>query len=378
MDSVYFSKCDAYDLSAVEARLRSAFSALGVDVPGQFSNKTVLLKPNLLGAYQPEKGVTTHPIVLEAIIRIVSDVNCTIWLGDSPNGVQQSLEEVWNVTGMTALCDRYGVEKKFFEREGAIEKNGKIISKPILDADILINVPKFKTHGLTLLTAAVKNMFGAVPGLKKTAYHRECRSKEIFARCLVEIAEIRRPDFNILDGIESMGGNGPSGGYIVPLGLLAVTRDMHAIDYLLAKLLGVSPREVDMLDEAEKLGFVNLKDEPKVVGESLGSFDMTNFGLSVTARRNFRGSRWFQYCIRKLMSSMKILIRPEHHKCVKCGMCGRICPIDNITFENGYPVINNEKCIECYCCHEVCPENALELEESLPLRIVKKLSARNK
>ena len=128
MDSVYFSKCDAYDLSAVEARLRSAFSALGVDVPGQFSNKTVLLKPNLLGAYQPEKGVTTHPIVLEAIIRIVSDVNCTIWLGDSPNGVQQSLEEVWNVTGMTALCDRYGVEKKFFEREGAIEKNGKIIN----------------------------------------------------------------------------------------------------------------------------------------------------------------------------------------------------------------------------------------------------------
>lgn len=375
MGIVILKHCNSYDTRLIERSLRESFDGLGVDISKEVSGKKVLLKPNLLGAHLPEKAVTTHPVFVEALIRILKDCDCRLMLGDSPNGVQKSLLDVWERTGMSDLCDRYGVEKKCFEKEGAVLIDDLLISNVVFDAEYIINLPKFKTHGLTLLTAAVKNMFGIVPGLKKTDYHRTASSKADFAEILVRVAGVRRPNLNIIDGIDSMAGNGPAGGYVARLGLIAVSRDIHSADLALARLINIEPKHIDTLEAAEKLGFIDLKEGPELIGDDVSMFKMAGFKLPVTYTKNIRHSRWFRYLISKLMTNMNVRPRVLMDKCVKCGMCVDICPVSAIDWLNSYPHVDSDKCTECYCCHEVCPEQAMELCESLCLRIAKALSA---
>lgn len=378
MDSIALTYCNDYNISKIEDLLRKASQQLNLDISDRFSGKKVLLKPNLLGAHHPDRAVTTHPSVVEAAIRMLKDYDCEIWLGDSPNGVQKSLEDVWQKTGMDNVCEKYGVRKKYFEREGATLIDDLLISNVVLEADYVINVPKFKTHGLTILTCAVKNMFGIVPGLKKTDYHRKSGSKEKFGEVLVRIAETKKPCLNIVDGIEGMAGNGPSGGFKINTNFIAVGRDMHGIDLAFANLIGVDPLHVDTLMAAEKRGLINLAERPPLLTDDLSKFDFGGFKLPTTYTGNLAASKIFRFLISKTMSSMRVKPRVTKEKCIKCGMCVRICPVSVIRFQkDGYPRVDTSGCIECYCCHEACPEKAMELKESLILKAVKKISDTN-
>lgn len=375
--SVVIKYCEDYDIGRIEGLLRDSFAGLGIDPGSEVSGRNVLIKPNLLGAHRPENAVTTHPVVIEALVRILKDYDCRLWLGDSPNGVQKSVEYVWEKTGMAALCERYGIEKKYFEKEGAKIVNGLLISNPVLDADYIINIAKFKTHSLTVLTGAVKNLFGYVPGLKKTDYHRKARSREEFAETLVKIAETKRPNINIVDGIEAMAGNGPSGGYKLNVGLLAVGRDMHRVDAFLARLVNVDPRHVDTLEVAEKLSLIDLDESQEVLGDKPKKFNISGFKLPASYTKGYRESRTVQFIVNRIMSSASVKPRVKKDRCIKCGMCVRICPVQVIKFQkDGYPYVNQENCIECYCCHEACPEKAMELKDSLALRLFKFFSHR--
>lgn len=376
MESVVLRYCNGYEIGRIEGIIRESLSDLGIDLGREISGKRVLLKPNLLGAHLPEKGVTTHPAFVEALIRVLKGFDCQLWLGDSPNGVQKSLADVWNRTGMDSLCHRYGVVKRPFEREGATLVGDLLISNVVLEADYIINLPKFKTHGLTVLTGAVKNMFGVVPGLKKTDYHRIAQSKKEFATFLVRIAEVKKPHLNVVDGITAMAGNGPSGGYLVGIGLIAVGRDMHYVDLALAQLMGVDPYHVDTLEAAGALGLVDLGKGPYFLGNDIKAFNMAGYKLPVSYTSNLRDFGWFRFLVSRFMINMRVRPRVIKKRCVNCGMCVKICPVSCIKHDNGYPHIDNDECIECYCCHEVCPERAIELRESLCLKISKAIANR--
>lgn len=376
MEEIAFKYSNDYDTDRLELVLRQSFKEIKLNIEKEVSAKKVLIKPNLLGAYYPEDAVTTHPNVIEALIRILKETNCEIWLGDSPNGVQKNLREVWIKTGMERLCEKYNVEKKYFEKEGASVIGDLLISNVVLEADYVINMPKFKTHSLTLLTGAVKNMFGVVPGLKKTDYHRNAKSTEAFAETIVRIAEVKKPNLNILDGIDVMAGNGPSAGFKLNVGLIAVARDMHLLDKAMAGLVKISADDVVTLKAASNLGFVNLNEEYKLVGDKNVNFSLEEFKLPVSYTSSSKIVKLFLYILEKVWNGMKVKPKVKNEKCAKCGMCINICPVSTIKYHNNFPHVDIRKCINCYCCHEVCPEKAIDLRESKSMKIVKWISNR--
>jgi uncharacterized protein (DUF362 family)/ferredoxin len=376
MGEVFLKQIPSYDVDAIKDAILKGFSSLGIDIKNEVRGKRVLLKPNLLGAYPPEKAVTTHPSLVEAILKILKGCDCEIWMGDSPNGVQNSLEEIWEKTGMDDLARRYGVLRKFFEREGAEWVGELLISKPVLEADYIINLPKLKTHSLMTMTSAVKNMFGTVPGLKKASYHKISKTPKDFATWLVKIAESRRPDLNIVDGITAMAGNGPSAGYPVNLGLLAIGRDMYDIDYLLASILNIKPEETETLKAAKILGFTDLK-PPVVKGDDASLFDTSTFKLPVTYSLKVSRTRFFNYLVNAFIGRLSISPKVNKRRCKRCGACIKICPASAIKkTKDGYPEITRKMCIQCYCCHEACPHRAIDLRESLILRLNKRISSK--
>lgn len=375
MEDVIIKYCNSYKVSKIEALLREVLVENEFFNLNRLSGAHVLLKPNLLSAHDPVKAITTHPALVEAVIRILKDYSCEISIGDSPNGVQKNIEDVWQKTGMHEICLKYDVKDKPFERFKSRYVDNLLISSVVLDADIVINIPKFKTHGLTVLTCAVKNMFGIVPGLRKAAYHGESKTREKFAEVLVRIAEVRKPDLNIVDGINSMAGNGPSGGIKCDTHFLALSPDMHSVDIALCNMLNLDPLHVDTIDAAHRLGLIDLKSDVKILGD-IDKINFVNFKLPVSYTTNLRKFGWFNFVIGRMLGAMAVKPEVNKSKCIKCGMCVNICPVKCISYREGIPFINNKKCIGCFCCHEACGQNAINLRESLTLRLVKKITHR--
>jgi uncharacterized protein (DUF362 family) len=158
---VAFVRCHRYDVGDIVEAMEASLAATSFD-PKCAAGKTVLLKPNMLGAYPPHRHVTTHPAFVEAAAALFRGAGARVQVGDSSNGVYP-VDEVWNVTGIRRAAELAGAEIVPFERAGSVEREGVRIAKPVFDADIVVNLPKFKTHGLTALTLATKNLYGCVP-----------------------------------------------------------------------------------------------------------------------------------------------------------------------------------------------------------------------
>jgi uncharacterized protein (DUF362 family) len=158
----------------------------------------VLLKPNLLQAKSPDELVTTHPAVLEAVINLVREVKGVPLMGDSPGAsVERGMERYWRITGLEEVCKRLNVELVNFETVGSYSRTNDgreyFIAKPALDSELLINLPKIKTNGLTLFTCAIKNLYGTVPGLTKVEYHKQVPQQSHFAELVVDIFALNQP-----------------------------------------------------------------------------------------------------------------------------------------------------------------------------------------
>jgi uncharacterized protein (DUF362 family) len=191
MSKISISRCNSYQIEEVQDAVDKCLEQLsGIDSFIQ-SEDNVLIKPNILLAKKPEEGITTHPTVIEAVIKAVKSVGAIPFVGDSPGGLVGNVGKHWDITGIEEVCNRLGVEILNFEASGVYEKeiNGNTyhIAKPVLDMDFIINIPKIKTHGLTTLTCAIKNMYGAIPGLIKVNYHKEAPKPYEFSGLVVDI-----------------------------------------------------------------------------------------------------------------------------------------------------------------------------------------------
>ncbi len=369
-------KCPEYKLELILERLKKLLELIQFAV-SSVRGKTVLLKPNMLGAYPSEMGITTNPIFVEAAIVLFKELGAKLWLGDSPNGIFP-IDEVWQKTGMHDLCKKYGVKEKPFEREGSINQQGIQIAKPALDADILVNLPKLKTHGLTILTVACKNLYGCVPGLVKTTYHKKFLDHLNFAKQIVKIAELAKPSLHLVDGIVGMQGNGPSAGYPKKLNVILVGQNHHLIDEACCRLVGLDPTHLDTLIAAKEYNLWDEKNSAKIIGDTLEDCQPDSFILPKTYTKGWRD--WFisKLVIDRIMSGVSIKPKILKNKCVKCGLCVKSCPVQAISQknENTRPKIANKKCIECYCCHEICPSLAIDLNESILIKLWRFFSER--
>lgn len=331
----------------------------------------VLIKPNMLAAKTADKAVTTHPEVVRAVIRLVRQVGGVPAVGDSH--ALGNFMRVAESTGIGAVCAEEGAELVELSEAVRVPGTGTFkqfeLSKRAIEADAVINLPKAKTHCQMLLTLAVKNLFGCVPGKRKAQWHFKAGvDKTAFATMLVEIHELVGPTLNVVDGITGMEGNGPGNGTPRELGFVAASADAHALDMVLAEVLGVVHDIVPTIRVAKFRGLAPAGlSEIVLLGDYAGIEDAKVKDFKLASSSNLEWS--IPEPVRKMLKG-SLTARPEIDpgKCINCLMCKEACPIDAIAPGNDLPDINLRLCIRCFCCQEVCPKGAIRAAEGWLLK----------
>lgn len=363
-------RCPDYTPSNVLKAVKEAVDLLGgmerFVLPGQ----SVLLKPNLLSPRAPESAVCTHPAVVEAVAGLATSVGGKCSLGDSPSlsgETPESFSRLIHTTGMLDAAERAGIEVVRFddsarEREipSALVFRRFLLSNALDDANVLINLPKFKTHELTLLTGAVKNLFGCVPGRRKIEFHLQAGADpETFSQILVDLLRAVRPSLSIMDGIVGMDGQGPSAGRRRNFGLLLASEDSVALDAVACLVAGVDPMAIPTLRLASEQG-VGIADPARieVSGASIEEVRIPDFLLPPRGDAISRVPKPIYRLIRNQLIRTPVFLTD---RCTSCATCVQVCPVRAISDHKGRLRLDRGKCIRCYCCQEVCPEEAIVL-----------------
>jgi uncharacterized Fe-S center protein len=252
--------------------------------------------------------------------------------------------------------------------DNAVEVMGKSafkrleIAQAVLQADAIINLPKVKTHGQTYLTLAVKNMFGIVPGVRKSRWHMVAGADAVrFSRMLVEICYFKKPVLNIADGIMAMEGNGPRSGNPFRLGYIIAGEDASAVDRIICQILGAKFKQVPTLiaDEGLGMGITNIQDI-EIVGAELT--EAKNFHFGGQQLPSSMGKIGFLVPLVKNSVNSRPAINRQ--KCNQCENCINVCPAGVMNLGKKESVeIDLDQCIRCYCCSEICPEGAISVKQ---------------
>ncbi|KKG10905.1 DUF362 domain-containing protein [Methanosarcina sp. 2.H.A.1B.4] len=326
----------------------------------------VLLKPNLLSASPPEAATTTHPSVVAAMCEFVLSAGGKPVVGDGagisrPGATAKALK----VSGIEEAARKAGAGVVNFETAGftLVEVPEPLqfwklyIANPVLEADVIISLPKLKTHELTYYTGAVKNFFGVLPLKCRKEIHL-LGNRDLFGEAVADVYSIVRPGFAVMDGVVGMEGNGPSHGKPVNSGVILASPDCVSLDIVAAELIGFDPLKIPTTTGALKKGFGNQC--PVVVGKPLKEvkkkFKPSSGGISTSPA----------FLKRSLGKYYTINPRINQRKCTQCGACYLNCSPGAVErLEDGTFKINPEKCILCYCCRELCPNDAVEIKKSL-------------
>jgi len=360
-----------YQRPVIEKALQEVLAPLGGMETFVKPGQKVLLKPNLLSAKAPEKAVTTHPEVVRAVILAVQQAGGIVSVGDSP-GVGAP-RQVAAKSGILAVVEETGARFAPFTESVKVRPTGTTfheleIARDLLDADVVINLPKLKTHQMMGLTCAVKNLFGAVVGMRKPRLHLQAGTdKAFFALMLLELAEHIRPALTIVDAVVAMEGNGPGSGDPVHIGALLAGADPLAIDTVAADLVRMHPDQIWPQKIAQQTGRHGSRlDEVELSGDDPAGLRPTSFRPSKVADVNFGLPPWLKNRLRRSLSALPEVDRPI---CEACGLCAKHCPPEAMRIKDGRLIIDYKRCIGCFCCQELCPKNAILTKQGLLLRL---------
>jgi len=364
-----------YDRAQIRSALEQGLALIGgwnhLIKPGD----DVFVKVNHLPPPSPpERAIVTHPVFVEAVLDLLKETGAAITVGDD---IRASDEDGFRTSGYRAMCERAGVELVNLKQSGFVKVrcNGHLLetiylAKAVADADVVINLPKLKTHSLTLLTGGVKNLYGTIPSGLRTRFHGDHPRLEDFCQVLVDIFATAKPMLTIMDGIVAMEGEGPAGGKPRNLGLILASQDAVALDAAAGRIIGLDPTEVltTRIAHERGLGVGDLRNI-EVVGERIESVSLPDFSLPASAagrvvHRLPRFLSQFFVCL--------LIIRPRvvTQNCVGCAACQNACPVGAIAVRKGKAKIDRSICIQCMCCHEVCRYNAIVPTRSRAGRIL--------
>jgi uncharacterized protein (DUF362 family) len=280
--SVSLLQAESYDRPALKIALEQLLEPLGGMEAFVKAGDRVLLKPNLLTGARPEKECTTHFALVYCVAQLVLAAGGKPFLGDSPafgsakgvalaNGYQPIWEEL-GVPVVELKGQRYQVVGEEF--------NHLLLSKEAMEADVVINLPKVKSHVQLTLTLGVKNLFGCVPGKMKAWWHMEAgKDRDRFGDMLVETARTIAPNLTILDGIVGHEGNGPSNGEPRLLGILGASANVFALDRAMVEILKADPQQVPTVAAAQRLGLCPELDEIVFPLRSPADFQINDWKL---------------------------------------------------------------------------------------------------
>ncbi len=357
---VAISPCRDYSETAVDSSLRSLLENLGGIDKIVERGATVLLKPNLLSPRTPEQAVTTHPSLVKAAARLCMEAGAArIWVGDSCAGDHDD-QELWRKTGMSEALEKLPAELKSFHQQVTVRRIGdRQVPVPawLEEVDSIISLPKLKTHSLTLLTCAIKNLYGMVSGQAKSAYHATHPSPRQMSAFLAEIYRSFIPDLTIVDAVIAMEGEGPANGRPKHLGLLLGGLDAVAIDSVCASLLNLEPQQIPLIKEAAAQEVGEIRTENiEIIG--IDSKDLEPLSLAPSLGRLLMRIPEPVFLI--VTRLIKCQPRIDQSLCVRCGICQDICSRQAISADSkGCLRVNPRRCIVCMCCAESCPYHAV-------------------
>ena len=332
----------------------------------------IVIKANLVTMLRPDKAATTHPALIAALTAYLKSKGAVVTVGDGPGGTftKGYLDGVYNASGMretgAGLNENFAVKKAQYP-EAAVLRDFEYTAY-LDDADLIINFCKLKSHGMMGLSCAVKNMFGAIPGLTKPTYHYRFPEYSQFADMLIDLNEYFRPAVHIADAVIAMEGNGPTMGTPRQVGAVLASESPYALDLVAAKLIGLSAEQVPTLHQAHLRGLApESADNVPVIG-ALEPLLVPDFN-TVSAQRgldNFLGiSGPASTVLNKLLRDI-LAVKPRlvPASCIGCGKCAGLCPADAIRLRRKKPEIDRKKCIRCFCCQEFCPAGAMKARRS--------------
>lgn len=376
MEKVALLRCEEYDVDLIEKKLREGFQLLGGDsflrqlIP---ENSRVLLKPNLLSVEGAGSPVITHYAVFEAVIRIIKEYSSDVTFGDSPGfGDPRKAAEK---SGLMEVANKYGVKFDDFRETVHVKLDESIlckswdVAKAAYESDVLITLPKLKTHAMAYFTGAVKNQFGCISGTQKASWHTRMPDANNFCKMLLDLNTVVKTSFAILDGIVAMEGNGPRNGQPHKMNTIIMGKSISAVDSVGVRLIGYdNPLDTPVLKEVadHKWGPVLPKDI-EVLGETIDSMKAKNFKLSRTGGSFYFKSPAVTKFLTKMLAPNPVLI-PE--RCIGCKRCQEVCPetpkvISMVkTGDKFNPTWDMSRCIRCFCCQELCPVGAIETKHS--------------
>lgn len=367
------------DEAAVSAALRAALQPLGGLGAFVSPGDRVLLKVNLLAPAKPEEAVTTHPAVVRAMIREARAAGAAVVkVGDGP-GVGTTLENM-RACGMDRVCREEGAQIAVFEETSQYDNPENTIGKRLAltshlrDVDVLITMPKLKTHVQMGYSGALKNQYGLIPGTMKAEYHFRLQDRDLLCDLMIDINCTARVKLAVMDAVEGMEGPGPHGGTPRHIGLLMASADLTAMDCVACRIIGLDPERNPLVMAAMRRHYGTAsREDIEVVGvespERLRLADYKLVKMPVNIMKILPLPQWLLRWLRRQLADRPVI---DRSKCIRCLKCRSGCPVKPAAIDpirNGGDGVDHRTCIRCYCCHEFCPVNAIELKRSMVERI---------
>ncbi len=355
-----------YALEPMVEIVRDHFLTFELDKKLQADTR-VLIKPNLLMKRTPEEFTTTHPTLVEAAIICLKEFGVKqIVVADSPGGTytEHALKGIYRTSGMEAVCARQQVtlnqDVTSFER---VNEQNKVVRRfplitPIAQADFILDICKLKSHAMTGLSGAVKNMFGSIPGLTKPEFHWRFPEKELFCEMLVDLCQTVKPDFALVDAVDAMEGDKRH------VGLTLASDNLYELDYYLCQLIGTDPNRIYTVKAAMARGLCDGK--VQLTGDAVAPIqpfimphDKGVDFMGHTPKLLRKPAKWITT---HLLTSKPVI---HTSACIGCGKCAESCPPQTIAIQDRKAVIDYKQCIRCFCCHEMCPIKVIDIKRSV-------------
>ena len=383
MGTVSLASCQTYDPEYLREVITRSLTMSGFDL-ACLKGRRVCVKPNLLSPAPPEAAVTTHPEFFRAVVRLVRDSGGMPVLIESPANV--SLERVLKKTPFGAVVAQEGIEvaasggvMPLHNTQARTFRHFEVAAE-LAGVDVILNLPKLKTHGITYISGALKNLFGLIPGLRKSQWHMRAQAKDEFAEFLLDFYgallqgfEGPRTIWHIMDAVVGMEGEGPgNSGTPRQIGAVIAGRDAVAVDFVALNVLGLDAGRVRTVISGAARGLGAASWEAiELAGVPLEEVRLRDF---VPTRASFRSDMMKWPLNTSLFRSLLVeKPRPDPGRCTLCYQCRQICPAGAITHAPRgcrVPAFDYRRCVRCYCCMEVCPEAAITLRPNLIRRLM--------
>ncbi len=376
--TVSITRCQEYDLPKVYQAVKTSLEQVdGIHKLLRNGKKKVLLKPNLLSCSQPpERAINTHPVVMRALVDFFQkEGGAEVYIGDSSGSLRSgSTNKAFKVTRLDEVAQETGARWVNFDQDKPVEihkNNGAIlptfkIASIVKEADLIVSVPKLKTHGLTKYTGALKNTLGVIPANGKKNVHVQAPKPSTFAQALVDVYEEVKPHLTIMDAIVGMEGNGPNAGDPRKVGLIVASTNGVALDAVASTIIGYEPLAIPTIRYAQERGLgTGELNKIRILGPAIKEVAIPDFKRPSSFAKdfalNYLPGSVFAWLFDTSTSATSSVYEPN---CTRCYACVRNCPAGAMSTVEGRVVVDKKKCIGCYCCDEVCDYKAIVMKRS--------------